>query len=85
MVGGCGRNISNLHQCRKLKGKEQKTDEQSETCIKINNKPSGEIEVRNDNPLHYKQIKFWLNKVFILDLLKRAYGQNEIVYKSNFS
>ena len=30
----------------------------------------GEIEMRNDSKLHYKQIKFWMSKDKTLDLLK---------------
>ncbi|MDI6733301.1 MAG: hypothetical protein QME51_08920 [Planctomycetota bacterium] len=37
--------------------------------FKINNKTVGEIEMRNDSNVHYRQVKFWLNKKQIVALL----------------
>lgn len=30
----------------------------------------GEIEMRNDSQLHYRQVKFWMDRLLMLDLLK---------------
>ena len=36
----------------------------------------GEIEMRNDSPQHFKEVKFWINAIKFLNLLKEAMGDN---------
>lgn len=38
--------------------------------LKFQVKPYGEIEMRNDSDIHYREIKFWLSKNLTLNLLK---------------
>ncbi|MDR1450875.1 MAG: hypothetical protein LBI57_00870 [Helicobacteraceae bacterium] len=38
--------------------------------FKLNGKNAGELEVRNDSDVHYREIKFRLNKLKILNLLQ---------------
>ncbi len=35
----------------------------------VNNRTYGEIEMRNDSDVHYREVKFWLNKKLIVELL----------------
>ncbi|MEW6481441.1 MAG: hypothetical protein AB1397_00275, partial [bacterium] len=37
--------------------------------FKINQRTCGEIEMRNDSEVHYREIKFWLSKIHIVNLL----------------
>ncbi|CEG12995.1 hypothetical protein MSIBF_A3060004 [groundwater metagenome] len=39
--------------------------------FKVDNKTYGEIEMRNDSEVHYREVKFWLNNPFIFKLLLR--------------
>ena len=54
--------------------------------FKINNKNVGEIEMRNDSEVHYRQVKFWLNKKLIVALLfneitdVKKYNDKVLVY-----
>ncbi|MFH1613390.1 MAG: hypothetical protein ABIB46_06725 [bacterium] len=54
--------------------------------FKVNNKTYGEIEMRNDSDVHYCEVKFWLNKKLIVDLLfnnitkVQEYGDRILVY-----
>ena len=38
--------------------------------FKVSGKTHGEIEMRNDSDIHYREIKFWLSKNLTLNLLK---------------
>jgi len=38
--------------------------------FKVEDKTHGEIEVRNDSEVHYREIKFWLDKKLTFNLLK---------------
>jgi hypothetical protein len=37
--------------------------------FKYNNKTIGEIEMRNDSDIHYREVKFWMSKSLTFDLL----------------
>lgn len=39
--------------------------------FKFDDKTVGEIEMRNDSPVHFKEIKFWMQKNKTLDLLRK--------------
>lgn len=39
--------------------------------FKVDGKTIGEIEMRNDSPIHFKEIKFWMQKGRTTDLLRR--------------
>lgn len=49
-------------------------------------KTYGEVEMRNDSPVHYREVKFWLAKKLALDLLlnkinfKRNYNERVLIY-----
>lgn len=52
----------------KAKGKNQFDDQK--VIFKVCGKTHGEIEMRNDSKIHYREIKFWLDKKLTLNLLK---------------
>jgi len=37
--------------------------------FKVSGKTCGEIEMRNDSEVHYREVKFWLDKKLTFDLL----------------
>ena len=43
--------------------------------FKYNNKTIGEIEMRNDSDIHYREVKFWMSKSLTFDLLKKHINQ----------
>ncbi len=47
--------------------------------IKINDKDKtcGEIEMRNDSEVHYREVKFWLDRNLTFELLKSKIGNSE--------
>lgn len=51
----------------KARAKNQMSNQK--VVFKINEKICGEIEMRNDSEIHYRQVKFWLSKPHILSLL----------------
>lgn len=40
----------------------------------------GEIEMRNDSDIHYREVKFWMDKVKTLDLLKTKIKKEKLKY-----
>jgi len=51
----------------KAKAKNQLDDQK--VIFKIDGKTYGEIEMRNDSDIHYREVKFWLDRNLILNLL----------------
>ncbi|MGQ9534055.1 MAG: hypothetical protein ACUVTF_02320, partial [bacterium] len=43
--------------------------------FKVDGKTHGEIEMRNDSDVHYREIKFWLDKNLTCNLLKAQIKQ----------
>lgn len=52
----------------KARGKDQIDDQK--VVFKVSGKTHGEIEMRNDSDIHYREIKFWLDRNLTLNLLK---------------
>lgn len=52
----------------KARGKNQVAAQK--VVFKVSDKTHGEIEMRNDSDIHYREIKFWLNRNLTLNLLK---------------
>jgi hypothetical protein len=51
-------------------------DDQKVIC-KVSGKTYGEIEMRNDSEIHYREIKFWLDKKLTFNLLKSQIGKTQ--------
>jgi len=45
--------------------------------FKFSGKTIGEIEMRNDSDIHYKEVKFWLGKNQTLNLLKSKISSSQ--------
>jgi len=52
----------------KARGKNQIDDQK--VVFKLSGKTHGEIEMRNDSDIHYREVKFWLDRNLTLELLK---------------
>ncbi|MCD6222020.1 hypothetical protein J7K25_07695 [bacterium] len=62
------------------KGRRKGEFDAQKVVFKISGRTFGEIEMRNDSDVHYREIKFWLDKKLIFNLLK-----SQIVRKQNFN
>lgn len=51
----------------KARGKNQVDDQK--VIFKVSGKTHGEIEMRNDSNIHYRELKFWLDKKLTFELL----------------
>ncbi|MEO0190113.1 MAG: hypothetical protein ABIL18_03945, partial [candidate division WOR-3 bacterium] len=51
----------------KARGKNQIDDQK--VIFKVGGKTHGEIEMRNDSDVHYREIKFWMDKKLTFRLL----------------
>lgn len=51
----------------KARGKNQIDDQK--VIFKVSGKTHGEIEMRNDSDIHYREVKFWLDKKLTFELL----------------
>jgi hypothetical protein len=51
----------------KARGRGQFDDQK--VVFKVSGKTCGEIEMRNDSEVHYREVKFWLDKKLTFDLL----------------
>ncbi|MCM8827611.1 MAG: hypothetical protein NC904_08890 [Candidatus Omnitrophica bacterium] len=66
----------------KARGKNQLDDQK--VVFKVSGKTHGEIEMRNDSHVHYREVKFWLDKKLTFNLLithisKRENLNNKII------
>lgn len=59
----------------KSRGKDQFDDQK--VVFKVCGRTCGEIEMRNDSEVHYREVKFWLEKKHTFDLLKEEIPNSE--------
>lgn len=59
----------------KARGKDQFDDQK--VVFKVEGKTHGEIEMRNDSEVHYREVKFWLDKRLTFDLLRSKITKNK--------
>jgi hypothetical protein len=57
---------------------ENQLDDQK-VVFKVENKTHGEIEMRNDSEIHYREVKFWLSKKLTFNLLTSKIEQSEYI------
>ncbi len=68
----------------KARGKNQVNDQK--VIFKVSGKTHGEIEMRNDSEVHYREVKFWLDKKLTFELLtsqikkSQNFGNRIILY-----
>lgn len=59
----------------KARGKNQFDDQK--VIFRVSGKTYGEIEMRNDSEVHYREIKFWLDKKLIFSLLQSQINKTQ--------
>ncbi len=62
--------LTNNYEVENSKAKTKNQLDDQKVIFKVNGKTHGEIEMRNDSEVHYREIKFWLDKKLTFDLLK---------------
>lgn len=70
-----GRNVVEVlkdnFQVENSKARTKNQFDDQKVILKVSGKTYGEIEMRNDSEIHYREIKFWLDKKLITELLKK--------------
>ena len=61
--------LSSLTKAENSKAKSSGQRDDQKVIFKYHNKTVGEIEMRNDSEVHYRQVKFWMEKKGTTDLL----------------
>jgi hypothetical protein len=62
--------LANNYEVENSKAKTKNQFDDQKVIFKVKGKTHGEIEMRNDSEIHYREIKFWLDKNLTLELLK---------------
>lgn len=62
--------LTNLMVPENSKAKTKNQLDNQKVVFKIQGKTYGEIEMRNDSDIHYREVKFWLDRKLITNLLK---------------
>lgn len=63
----------------KARSKNQLDDQK--VIFKVEGKTIGEIEIRNDSEIHYREVKFWLDKKITFNLLKSRIKESKEMNK----
>ncbi len=76
--------LINLISVENSKARSKNQLDNQKMVLKIQGKTYGEIEMRNDSEIHYREIKFWLDRNLITSLLKEkikpfSYFNNKII------
>jgi hypothetical protein len=61
--------LSNNFQVENSKAKTKNQMDDQKVIFKVRGKTYGEIEMRNDSEIHYREVKFWLDKNATFKLL----------------
>lgn len=62
--------LRNNYTVENSKARTKKQLDAQKVVFKVNGKTHGEIEMRNDSNIHYREVKFWLDKTLTFNLLK---------------
>lgn len=62
--------LTNNFEVENSKARTEEQIDAQKVVFKVNQKTIGEIEMRNESKIHYREIKFWLSKPMTLELLK---------------
>ncbi len=62
--------LTNNFEVENSKARSEGQLDAQKVVFKINGRTIGEIEMRNESEIHYREIKFWLSKPMTLELLK---------------
>ncbi|HOV22409.1 MAG TPA: hypothetical protein PLW95_07030 [bacterium] len=72
--------LTNLFEVENSKSRGEGQFDAQKVIFKVQDRTFGEIEMRNDSEVHYREIKFWMDKKLIFNLL-----QSQIKQKGNFN
>ncbi len=73
--------LTNNYEVENSKAKAKNQFDDQKIIFKVSGKTHGELEMRNDSEVHYKEIKFWLDKRLTFDLLKSQLGRSKNLNK----
>ncbi len=62
--------LSEAYEVDTSKARQKGHFDHQKVVFKVRNLTHGEIEMRNDSEVHYREVKFWLSKKLTLALLK---------------
>lgn len=62
--------LSDYYEVENSKARSKNQFDAQKVIFKVSGKTHGEIEMRNDSEVHYREIKFWLDKKLTFNLLK---------------
>lgn len=71
--------LSNNIEVENSKARREGQIDNQKVVFKFEGKTIGEIEIRNDSYVHYREVKFWLSKEKVFNLLKREIKNVEIL------
>lgn len=83
--------LTNNFEVENSKARSEGQLDAQKVVFKINGRTIGEIEMRNESEIHYREIKFWLSKPMTLELLKtniknaQNFSDRIVVYGSNIN
>ncbi len=69
--------LSEVYEVENSTARRMDETENQKVIFKVNGITNGEIEMRNDSAVHYRQIKFWLDKKKTLNLLKEKVKESK--------
>jgi len=62
--------LANCYKVENSKARGKNQFDNQKVIFKVQDKTHGEVEMRNDSEIHYREIKFWLDKKLTFNLLK---------------
>jgi len=68
--------LSNNYEVENSKARMKNQFDDQKVIFKVAGRTHGEIEMRNDSEIHYREIKFWLDKKLTFNLLKNEIKKN---------
>lgn len=69
--------LSNKYEVENSKSRGKNQFDDQKVIFKVSGKTHGEIEMRNDSKVHYREIKFWLDKKLTFSLLREVIEKNK--------
>jgi hypothetical protein len=69
--------LSNNYVVENSKARTENQLDDQKVVFKVENKTHGEIEMRNDSEIHYREVKFWLSKKLTFNLITSKIDQSK--------
>ncbi|MCS7150085.1 MAG: hypothetical protein N2Z40_04570 [Caldimicrobium sp.] len=71
--------LSKSYEVSTSKAKREGQMDDQKVLFRVAGITHGEIEMRNDSSMHYREVKFWLSKPLTLNLLREKIEKNETI------